>query len=123
MCQNQPCTTIRGAIMKPSMRAIIAAFVLLAAGGGHAHTPVPAPDCVAPKRPPEDVPEPVWQTFLTDVDCFRACITRYVQENHAASDAHRAAGNQATLLWNDFVRASLNVPEDYPWPPEPAFED
>jgi len=83
-----------------------------------AHSPQPANTCEPPTRPPEDVAEVVWNRFLADVDSYRACISEFVQQNHAASDAHRQAANQATEQWNAYVKSSLNVPEDFPWPPE-----
>lgn len=100
------------------MRAFTCLLLCLACRVCVADMPVPLPGCIAPERPGEDVPEAVWQRFLADVDAYRACISSYVESNNAASDAHRTAANRATLAWNEFVRTSLNAPEDYPWPPE-----
>ena len=76
------------------------------------------PGCAAPNRPADDVPEPVWQAFKADLHAYRECMSQFIRDNHDASDRHRAAANQATEQWNAFVRAELNVPEDFPWPPE-----
>ena len=82
-----------------------------------AHSPAVGHACTAPARPANDQDDVLWQRFLDDVDGFRACISAYAEANHRASDVHREAANAATLDWNRFVRAELNVPEDYPWPP------
>jgi hypothetical protein len=58
-----------------------------------------------------------WNAFVDDVDTYRDCTSTFVADNHAAAERHRAAANAATEAWNAFVRSSLNVPEDYPWPP------
>lgn len=96
---------------------LLAAWLL--AGAASAHDPVAPHDCRAPSRPADDQDDVRWQAFLDAVDGFRACISDYAARNHKASDAHREAANGATLDWNAFVRRELNVPEDYPWPPEP----
>ena len=83
-----------------------------------AHSPADAHGCSAPARPGNDQDDVLWQRFLDGVDTFRACISAYADANHHAADVHREAANAATLDWNRFVRAELNVPEDYPWPPE-----
>lgn len=83
----------------------------------YAHAPAPAHGCAAPSRPANDQNDALWQRFLADVDGFRACISRYAEANHQAAQRHNEAANAATLDWNRFVRAELNVPEDYPWPP------
>ena len=73
--------------------------------------------CLAPTRPMDTSDDAFWSAFMTDVETYRACISDYVQANHAAADLHRATANEATEQWNAFVRAELNVPEDFPWPP------
>ena len=78
----------------------------------------PVNPCRAPTRPVDDTAQVTWNRFVDDVDVYRACINDFVQRNHAASDAHRQAANEATEAWNAFVKTSLNVPEDFPWPPE-----
>ena len=95
-----------------------AILVLAVASGAHAHAPATAHGCVSPSRPADDQNDVSWQRFLDDVDAFRACISEYAAANHRAADVHREAANEATLAWNRFVRAELNVPEDYPWPPQ-----
>lgn len=90
---------------------------LLSLAPVYADVPVSGHDCSAPVRPANDQDDVLWQRFLGDVDTFRACISGYADANHRASEEHRQAANQATLDWNRFVRAELNVPEDYPWPP------
>jgi hypothetical protein len=99
--------------------ALPLALAVPMAGPSFAHDPAPAHGCQAPARPADDQDDARWRAFLDAVDGFRACISDYAAANHAASDAHRAAANAATLDWNAFVRRELNVPEDYPWPPEP----
>ena len=110
--------TVRGPKTAPTVLVtvlLVLASSLPAAGYG---VTVPGHGCQAPLRPPDDVPEPVWNGFLGAVDTYRACVSDYVARNNALADAHRRAANEATLSWNAFVRDSLNVPEDFPWPPD-----
>ena len=103
-----------------SATAIVLVGGLAAAGAPRAHSPAPEHGCTAPVRPSDDRDDIRWQRFLDDVDAFRACISDYVAANYHAADVHQDAANEATMAWNRFVRAELNVPEDYPWPPEEA---
>ncbi len=79
---------------------------------------VPAPDCLRPARPAQSEDRfQMWDDFMAQTDAYRDCMSNYIHYHHAASDAHRAAANAATEAWNSFVRESLNVPQDFPWPP------
>ena len=102
---------------RPSVRAVLCAVLL--ATSALAHDPVPAHGCQAPVRPADDQDDARWQAYLDAVDAFRACISDFAIAHRAAARAHQEAANAATLDWNEFVRRELNVPEDYPWPPEP----
>ena len=82
-----------------------------------AHVPMTL-DCVAPDRPSNDQDDVLWNQFLGDIDTFQSCISRESERHQAASDEHQRAAFAAVDAWNDFVRTSLNVPEDFPWPPE-----
>ncbi len=75
-------------------------------------------DCAAPVRPADDQDDALWEAFLKDIDAFQACITAAADRHQAASDAHQRDAFAAVDAWNDFVRSSLNAPEDFPWPPE-----
>lgn len=99
------------------LTAALLLWALLAAAPALGHSPAPAHGCTAPTRPVDDQNDALWQRFLDDVDGFRACISGFAERNHQAAEIHRLAANEATLEWNRFVRAELNVPEDYPWPP------
>jgi hypothetical protein len=77
----------------------------------------PPPSCVQPVRPPDKTDAVAWNRFVDQVDAYRSCMNAYITENHAAADRYRAAANAATEAWNAFVHGSLNVPEDFPWPP------
>ena len=97
---------------------LVMILLLLVPVLGVADLPVPGHECNPPMRPADDVSERVWNQFLAGVDEFRACVSDFVASNHDAADSHRAVANAATHSWNDFVKASLNVPQDFPWPPE-----
>ncbi len=97
--------------------AVVAAALLAMPAIGMGHAPAPDHGCVAPARPANDQNDVLWQGFLDDVDAFRACISDYAAANREAASTHSDAANEATRAWNRFVRAELNVPEDYPWPP------
>lgn len=113
-CTDRSCVV--GVRWSTAMLLALLVWSLAALG----HAPPPAHGCSAPVRPANDQDDRLWQRFLEDVDAFRACISDYAEANHRASDAHRQAANDATMDWNRFVRAELNVPEDYPWPPPEA---
>ncbi len=86
-----------------------------------AHPEQPKHACVQPIRPPDKTDAGRWNHFMDQVDVYRECMSAFITENNAAADRHRAAANAATVEWNAFVHGSLNVPEDFPWPP-PARE-
>jgi len=97
-------------------------FVLALAGASWAapalaHEPM-AHGCVAPTRPADDQDDVLWAAFLEEIDVFQSCITAAADRHQAASEAHQQAAFAAVDAWNDFVRTSLNAPEDFPWPPE-----
>ena len=105
-----------------AQRGALTLLLALALGAGFAASSrapdtAPAHGCNAPLRPVDDQDDRNWQRFLDEVDHFRQCISDYATANHAASRIHSEAANAATLEWNDFVRDSLNVPEDFPWSP------
>ncbi|MCZ6618213.1 MAG: hypothetical protein O7E57_08770 [Gammaproteobacteria bacterium] len=99
------------------MRYLVVVLLLLPLFAG-ADLPVTGHGCTPPLRPDDGVDEQTWGEFLADVDGYRACISEFTDSNHQAADAHRATANAATQHWNEFVRDSLNVSEDFPWPPE-----
>lgn len=100
------------------IRLLVVLLLLFVPAIAGADAPMPDPGCRAPVRPADGVDEPTWNRFLAGVDTYRSCISDFVAANHEQADAHREAANAATTAWNDFVRESLNVPEDFPWPPE-----
>jgi hypothetical protein len=97
--------------------ALLSLTLLWLAQGALAHEPM-LHDCVAPVRPVDDQDDLLWNRFLDEIDVFQACVTRAADRHQAASDAHQRAAFAAVDAWNDFVRTSLNAPEDFPWPPE-----
>lgn len=103
------------------MRFVVILLLFLPAWG-LADLGVPDHGCRAPLRPADDVDEQTWNGFLAGVDVYRSCISDFVAASQQAADAHSDAANAATQAWNAFVRDSLNVPEDFPWPPQPPPE-
>lgn len=99
-------------------RVVLLLAMMAAVPAAWADPEAPAHDCVRPERPADDQDTARWNRFADRTDAYRACINAFVERNHRAADSHRAAANAATQEWNAFVRGSLNVPEDYPWPPE-----
>ena len=106
--------------MKQRVGVILGATVLVPTLA-LAHAEQPKHACVQPVRPPDKTDAEVWNRFMDQVDVYRDCMNRFIAENNDAADRHRAAANAATVEWNAFVHGSLNVPEDFPWPP-PARE-
>ncbi len=97
---------------------LVFAAAALGVGTVRAHDAAPQAGCRAPARPADEQNDLLWQAYLEDVDNFRQCISDFVEANQAAAVAHNEAARLATEAWNEFVRTSLNVPEDFPWPPE-----
>ena len=93
-------------------------MVLVVPALAFAHDAPPAHSCAAPTRPADKTNELEWNGFVDAMNAYRACMSAFIEANHAGSDHHRQAANAATEEWNAFVRGSLNVPEDFPWPPE-----
>ena len=75
-------------------------------------------ECVAPTRPDNDQDDVQWQAFLAEVKAFRHCVSDKMQWHELAATRHNETARQEVERWNDFVRASLNAPEDFPWPEE-----
>ena len=101
------------------MRFPILAIALVWLGSALAQSHVVSPEaCQPPVRPPDKQDADRWNTFVDAVDAYRACISDYVTHNREAAAGHDAAAQRAAQAWNEFVRDSLNAPEDYPWPPE-----
>ena len=96
------------------------ALLIPALAFGHAEPP--KEDCAEPVRPPDKNDVDVWNRFMDQVDAYRSCMSAFIAANHAAAEQHRTAANAATAEWNAFVHSSLNVPEDFPWPPQETRE-
>lgn len=82
------------------------------------HEPRPDHGCSVPDRPPDDQNDIRWRSYLAAVDGYRSCINDFAEANRSASRLHTEAANAAVSDWNAFVKDQLNVPEDFPWPPE-----
>lgn len=87
------------------------------AGEVYAHAEQPL-TCTAPTRPFDDQNDLEWRRFLDQTEAFRACIDALTHRHQAASAEHQALARESVDLWNEFVRTTLNAPEDYPWPPQ-----
>ena len=97
------------------MRRILAILLLASSGASLAHEPM-AHSCTAPERPEDDQNDVLWQQFMSEIDAFRACVNDKMQWHQSAADAHQQEAREIVDLWNEFVRTSLNAPEDFPWP-------
>jgi hypothetical protein len=109
-----------GAMRLPLLPLLVSGllFGCLPGAAAVAHDAPPDHGCREPVRPDDDQDDALWQRFLDEVDAYRACISDFVDANQAAAAVHGEAARSATGDWNAFVRRELNVPEDYPWPPE-----
>lgn len=96
---------------------VLSALIITFGSTAQAHLPMEHA-CVAPLRPANDQDDVLWNAFLAEIDAFQGCVTTEADRHQAASDAHQRAAFAAVDAWNDFVRDSLNAPEDFPWPPE-----
>lgn len=98
-------------------RTIVALLLCLGCASALAHEDMVF-QCTAPVRPADDQNDELWQKFLAEIDTFQSCVTDYADRQQAAADEHQRAAFAAVDAWNEFVRTSLNAPEDFPWPPE-----
>ena len=98
------------------MMAILwASFSLPIAAVGHEAVSING-ECAPPTRPEDEHNEQEWQAFLEDVKAFRHCVSDAMQWHELAATRHNEHARQEVERWNDFVRSSLNAPEDFPWP-------
>ena len=74
--------------------------------------------CSAPIRPENDQNDQQWKAFVQEVESFRTCVSDKLQWHELAAVRHNEDARLAVKRWNEFVRSSLNAPEDFPWPPE-----
>ena len=72
--------------------------------------------CSAPERPLDDQDDVAWQAFLASVDAFRSCVNDKMAWHQDAARNHQQNAAAVVSEWNEFVRTSLNVPEDFPYP-------
>ena len=108
---------VRNTILHQLLWLLALSVAILGALPVQAHEPM-THNCVAPERPANDQDDVLWAQFLTEIDAFQACVSSAADRHQAASDAHQRAAFEAVDAWNDFVRTSLNAPEDFPWPPD-----
>ena len=78
--------------------------------------PLSLKTCEAPTRPQDEQDNVLWQTFLDDIDSFRACARAHMVWHQDAVVEHQQSAKLAVEQWNIFVRDSLNAPEDFPFP-------
>ena len=79
-------------------------------------------NCSAPIRPQDEQNDIRWRAFLNEVETFRRCVNDKMEWHQAAAAAHQQNASEVVQVWNNFVRLSLNAPEDFPWP-GPAVND
>ena len=79
--------------------------------------------CLAPDRPDNDQDDQAWQAFLIQVDLFRQCVSDTMRKHQNAANQHHADAKIVVDEWNHFVRASLNAPEDFPWPGDQDIQE
>jgi len=96
---------------------LLIAIACCASMSASGHPPM-THDCLAPTRPADDQNDELWRRFLVEIDVFQSCVTAEADRHQLAATAHQQAALEAVDAWNQFVRSSLNVPEDFPWPPE-----
>ena len=94
-----------------------AALAFAAMSPVQAHEPMEHA-CEAPVRPADETNDRLWNAFLDEIDAFRDCVNVAKEQHEHAVRAHQASARHAVEAWNEFVRTSLNAPEDFPWPPE-----
>jgi len=101
------------------MRKILAVTLLGMMSAVWGHEPM-SHACVAPERPVDDQNDELWQQFMADIDTFRDCVNDKMEWHQAAADLHLQNAREVVALWNEFVKTSLNAPEDFPWPEQPS---
>lgn len=99
------------------MRILLIAACVFCASAAQAHDPMQNV-CLAPERPQNDQDDVLWDRFIREVDEFRDCVSDRMRWHQRAAAEHSGHAEVAVDAWNDFVRTSLNAPEDFPWGPE-----
>ena len=99
------------------MNKIIALLLFCLSAAAWAHEPMEHA-CTAPERPQNDQDDAQWNQFVLDIEKFRDCVNNKMEWHQSAAQIHSENAQEVVTLWNEFVRTSLNAPEDFPWPPE-----
>ena len=99
------------------MDKIFALLLVCLSTAAWAHEPMEHA-CTPPERPQNDQDDAQWNQFVLDIDKFRDCVNDKMEWHQSAAQLHSENAQEVVTLWNEFVRTSLNAPEDFPWPPE-----
>ena len=98
---------IRGVnLMKRVIWLVLVVLVFVAPASGDMFTP--RNSCRAPSKPFSFRDERHYESFINDVERYRNCINRFVDEQNEAANRHLEAASSAIEEWNRFVRWELN---------------
>ncbi|WP_227499664.1 hypothetical protein ABWH88_12955 [Marinobacter adhaerens] len=68
----------------------------------------PSHSCYEPSKPYEFTSQWEVDQFNSEVEDYRSCINRFVEEQQEAAAAHQQAAQDAIGDWNSFVQYELN---------------
>jgi hypothetical protein len=68
----------------------------------------PSSSCYEPSKPYEFTSQWEVDSFNSEVEDYRSCINRFVEEQQEAAAAHQQAAQDAIGEWNNFVQYELN---------------
>lgn len=68
----------------------------------------PSNSCYEPSKPFEFNSQMEVDQFNSEVEGYRSCINRFIEEQQEAAAAHQQAAQDAIGDWNSFVQYELN---------------
>ena len=90
------------------LRSIFGMLLLLTSITVSADMFTPGHSCSKPYRPYEFENESALEDFRDEVERYRRCIDRFVEEQNDAAKKHASAAEEAIEDWNRYVRLELN---------------
>lgn len=68
----------------------------------------PSPSCYKPSKPYKFNSQWEIDNFNDEVQAYKRCINRFIEEQNEAMNTHQEAANEAIEEWNRFVNYELN---------------
>ena len=89
-------------------RTLLVTTLLLTTAVAQADMFPPSASCHKPYKPYEFTSQYEVDSFKSDVDRYKRCISDFVSSQNDAVEVHQAAASAAIDEWNSYVRYELN---------------